>query len=132
MKKIYSVTVVFICVLMMCCKKENVDYLSHFDWNDLAFKDTLKPVIEYRGVPFTENNFYSEPVRNAMKAFNRKFENWVQEVIDYEDTQGWIDETPEEWEAKQDAEGRYIEIRGAERDLDTVINHMRYRFTTEL
>lgn len=65
---------------------------------------------------------YKIPLDSAGIAFKAHHDS-VEKALDTLDFWGRVDLLT--------AEGNYILVRGADRDYDTIIDHFRYRFTTE-
>lgn len=72
---------------------------------------TSEPKVKY------SPSFKDDPVNKSFKSWDR-FENMSMEELDRE-----LDSL--------NAKGEYCLVRGADRDLDTVIDHVHYIFTTE-
>lgn len=126
---------------MVCCKKEpeaegivvpgiyNLSYLDSLGYKSVGMEiipiDSLLPGERGPMVPL----WWNIPLHDAKIEFNKHFRNYVQEVIEEESKRHYIEDEVEEIET--DFEWGNL-VRGAERDLDTIINGIRYVFTTEL
>lgn len=138
LRRTQIILLVFACALMMCCKEKNtvkarpeiynIKCLDSLGYESVGIEiipiDSLLPGEHGPVVPYYWNN----PLHDAIIEFNKHFKHDIQDVIEEERhihrTQDEIDEI------NGDPYG--IRVRGAERDLDTIINHVRYVFISEL
>jgi len=140
MRKIYVVMTVFLCVLMMCCKEEKAPQgkmikpgIYNTDCLDSLFSYKMEGVWDYFPEPGPQNVLlyhWCMPLHDALVEYNKHFSTVIKETIIEANAMKFTEEEAAKWDelCKYGGEKR----RNAERNLDTIINHQRFIFITEL